>query len=154
MRRAENVDEPQPHPCFCVTTVGTWRALPGDWSAGSHLDRRAGHPTSDVGGNLLRRLELTEPRGCRCCDPTAGTSTRCTSPSTATSSITTVAGRAPEPFTRVHKWRALEAPPVAGRALLRDDRGLRLDRGRDGVVDPENQRQHGHKSTHVSETRV
>ena len=34
VRRAENVDEPQPHPCFCVTTVGTWRSLPGDWTAG------------------------------------------------------------------------------------------------------------------------
>jgi hypothetical protein len=25
VRRAENVNEPQPHPSFCVTTVGTWR---------------------------------------------------------------------------------------------------------------------------------
>jgi len=59
VRRAENVDEPQPHPCFCVTTVGTWRALRGDWTAGPTWTGAQGHPTTDVGGNLLRRLELT-----------------------------------------------------------------------------------------------
>jgi hypothetical protein len=60
VRRAENVDEPQPHPCFCVTTVGTWRALPGDWTAGFTWPGARGEPTSDVGGNLLRRLDLSE----------------------------------------------------------------------------------------------
>src|SRR5207253_9521524 len=30
VRRAENLDEPQPHPCFCATKVGTWKCLPGD----------------------------------------------------------------------------------------------------------------------------
>jgi hypothetical protein len=59
VRRAENVDEPQPHPCFCVTTVGTWRSLPGDWTAGWTWIGAQGRPTSDVGANLLRRLELT-----------------------------------------------------------------------------------------------
>lgn len=59
VRRAENVNEPQPHPCFCVTTVGTWRSLPGDWTAGSTWTAGNGKPTSDVGGNLLRKLELT-----------------------------------------------------------------------------------------------
>jgi hypothetical protein len=59
VRRAENVEEPQPHPCFCVTTVGEWRALPGDWSAGPTWPGARGRPTSDVGGNLLRRLELS-----------------------------------------------------------------------------------------------
>jgi hypothetical protein len=59
VRRAENVQEPQPHPCFCVTTVGTWRDLPGDWSAGPTWPGARGEPTSDVGGNLLRRLELS-----------------------------------------------------------------------------------------------
>jgi hypothetical protein len=59
VRRAENFDEPQPHPCFCVTTVGTWRALPGDWTAGYTWTGARGGQTSDVGGNLLRRLELT-----------------------------------------------------------------------------------------------
>ena len=58
VRRAENVEEPQPHPCFCVTTVGTWRSLPGDWTAGPTWTGAHGRPTSDVGGNLLRKLEL------------------------------------------------------------------------------------------------
>jgi hypothetical protein len=60
VRRAENVDEPQPHPCFCVTTMATWRALPGDWTAGPTWPGARGLPTTDVGANLLRRLELTE----------------------------------------------------------------------------------------------
>ena len=59
VRRAENADEPQPHPCFCVTTVGTWRTLPGDWSAGYMWTGAQGRQTSDVGANLLRRLELS-----------------------------------------------------------------------------------------------
>ncbi len=59
VRRAENVNEPQPHPCFCVTTVGTWRALPGDWTAGPTWLGAQGRQTTDVGGNLLRRLELS-----------------------------------------------------------------------------------------------
>jgi hypothetical protein len=59
VRRAENVDEPQPHPCFCVTTVGAWRALGGDWTAGPTWPGARGKRTTDVGGNLLRRLELT-----------------------------------------------------------------------------------------------
>jgi len=58
VRRAENVEEPQPHPCFCVTSVGTWRRLPGDWTAGPTWPGAHGQPTSDVGGNLLRNLEL------------------------------------------------------------------------------------------------
>jgi hypothetical protein len=58
-RRAENVDEPQPHPCFCVTTVKTWRELPGDWTAGPTWRGARGSATSDVGANLLRRLEST-----------------------------------------------------------------------------------------------
>jgi len=59
VRRAENVDEPQPHPCFCVTTVETWRTLPGDWSAGPMWPGARGTPTTDVGAGLLRRLQLT-----------------------------------------------------------------------------------------------
>ena len=34
VQRSENLGDEQPHPCFCVTTVGTWRSLPGDWSMG------------------------------------------------------------------------------------------------------------------------
>jgi hypothetical protein len=59
VRRSENAEEPQPHPCFCVTTVGTWTRLPGDWTAGFTWTGAHGKPNSDVGGNLLRRLEAT-----------------------------------------------------------------------------------------------
>jgi hypothetical protein len=59
VRRAENAGDPQPHPCFCVTTVGAWRRLPGDWSKGHTWVNSAGVTVSDVGANLLRQLELT-----------------------------------------------------------------------------------------------
>lgn len=59
VRRAENAGDPQPHPCFCVTHVGTWRDLPGDWSEGYTWSGPGGKATSDVGANLLRQLDLT-----------------------------------------------------------------------------------------------
>jgi len=59
VRRAENLDDKQPHPCFCVTTVGFWRRLPGDWSYGYCYRDAHGRLMSDVGANLLRKLELT-----------------------------------------------------------------------------------------------
>ena len=59
-RRAENGNDPQPHPCFCVTTVGTWHSLPGDWSGGYTWMGARSRLITDVGGNLLRVLELTE----------------------------------------------------------------------------------------------
>jgi hypothetical protein len=60
VRRAENVDEPQPHPCFCVTTVKSWNDLHGDWTSGPKWAGARGRLGGDVGGNLLRRLELTK----------------------------------------------------------------------------------------------
>lgn len=60
VRRAENVDEPQPHPCFCAIAVRTWRGLPGDWTAGPTWRGARGTPTSDVGANLLRRLQRSD----------------------------------------------------------------------------------------------
>ena len=59
VRRAENGGDEQPHPCFCVTTVGTWLKLPGDWSLGHRWVLDDGRRPTDVGGNLLRVLELT-----------------------------------------------------------------------------------------------
>jgi hypothetical protein len=59
VRRAENLDEPQPHPSFCVTTVGTWRNLPGDWSLGPVWPAARREVVSDVGATLLRALELS-----------------------------------------------------------------------------------------------
>ncbi len=60
VRRAENLRDMQPHPCFCVTSVKTWRELPGDWSAGHRWTLPDGRHPSDIGGNLLRALELSE----------------------------------------------------------------------------------------------
>jgi hypothetical protein len=60
VRRAENVDQPQPHPCFCVTTVGTWRSLPGDWSGGPTWPGAKGGRVTDVGGSLMRQLALSD----------------------------------------------------------------------------------------------
>jgi hypothetical protein len=59
VRRTENAGDPQPHPSFCATTVGAWQRLAGDWSAGYSWVNDAGERVSDVGGNLLRKLELT-----------------------------------------------------------------------------------------------
>jgi hypothetical protein len=59
VRREENLGDPQPHPCFCVTTVKAWRELCGDWSQGYMWTNTEGRRVSDVGGNLLRKLELT-----------------------------------------------------------------------------------------------
>ncbi len=58
VRRAENVDSPQPHPCFCVMSVGTWRSLPGDWSGGPLWRGGQGWEVTDVGSLLMRKLEL------------------------------------------------------------------------------------------------
>jgi hypothetical protein len=59
IRRAENLGDPQPHPSFCLTTVGFWRELPGDWSCGYTWTNGAGRAVTDIGANLLRALELS-----------------------------------------------------------------------------------------------
>lgn len=56
VRRAENAGEPQPHPCFCVTTIETWNRISGDWTDGPTWEGPHGEPESDVGANLLHRL--------------------------------------------------------------------------------------------------
>ena len=52
---------PVPHPCFCLTTVGFWNDIGGDWDEGSyywHADgrERVGEVT-DVGAKLMVQLE-------------------------------------------------------------------------------------------------
>ncbi|HYM54174.1 MAG TPA: hypothetical protein VES97_02345, partial [Solirubrobacteraceae bacterium] len=59
VRRSESAGDRQPHPCFCVTTVGAWRTLAGDWSDGYAWRGDDGGLVTDAGANLLRRLELT-----------------------------------------------------------------------------------------------
>jgi hypothetical protein len=57
VQRRENNRDIQPHPCFCVTTVGFWKNIGGDWKAGhTWLDCQQNLVT-DVGGNLLGILE-------------------------------------------------------------------------------------------------
>jgi hypothetical protein len=57
VQRYENNGDLQPHPCFCVTTVGFWRAIGGDWHYGGTWLDLDGNEISDVGGNLLTLLE-------------------------------------------------------------------------------------------------
>ena len=55
VRRDENFGDPQPHPCFCATTVGFWKTIGGDWNPGFTWMTSKG-PVTDVGANLLGRL--------------------------------------------------------------------------------------------------
>jgi len=57
VQRRENNGDLQPHPCFCLTTVGFWQAIGGDWREGHRWPNRQGEPVTDVGGNLLGILE-------------------------------------------------------------------------------------------------
>jgi hypothetical protein len=56
VQRLENNGDLQPHPCFCLTTVGFWRSIGGDWREGYAWRNLQGKPVTDVGGNLLGRL--------------------------------------------------------------------------------------------------
>jgi hypothetical protein len=56
VRRDENLGDPQPHPCFCITTVGFWKKIGGDWKRGYQWKNAAGNLVTDVGGNLLGKL--------------------------------------------------------------------------------------------------
>ena len=53
VRRDENLDDEQPHPSFCATTVGFWQAIGGDWNPGYRWRNAAGKEVTDAGGNLL-----------------------------------------------------------------------------------------------------
>jgi hypothetical protein len=55
VRRDENLGDCQPHPCFCVTTVGFWEDLHGDWRGGRWVND-AGREVRDTGGRLLGLL--------------------------------------------------------------------------------------------------
>jgi hypothetical protein len=58
VRRDENRGDRQPHPCFCVTTVGFWNEIGGDWRPGDRAwPDTDGHPVIDVGGTLYWTLE-------------------------------------------------------------------------------------------------
>lgn len=55
VRRDENVGDRQPHPCFAVTTLRTWKMIDGDWSMGKWTTK-GGRVRNDVGGKLLGDL--------------------------------------------------------------------------------------------------
>jgi hypothetical protein len=61
VQRLENDGDIQPHPCFCITTVGFWKSIQGDWKSGYHWKNKRGETVTDVGGNMLevlRRLSV------------------------------------------------------------------------------------------------
>jgi hypothetical protein len=60
IRRDENLGDPQPHPCFCVTTARFWKSLRGEWSGGYAWQARDGTLRTDVGANLLYGLKAAE----------------------------------------------------------------------------------------------
>ena len=55
VQRLENVGDIQPHPSFCITTVGFWWEIGGEWNSGYCWETESGNVT-DVGGNLLKQL--------------------------------------------------------------------------------------------------
>jgi len=56
VRRVENFGDPQPHPCFCVTTVGFWQDIGGDWDEGPQWQNSNGTWQTDVGARLMVAL--------------------------------------------------------------------------------------------------
>jgi hypothetical protein len=60
VRRDENLDDEQPHPSFCATTVGFWTELGGDWNPGYTWKNAAGKDVTDAGGNLLGLLRARD----------------------------------------------------------------------------------------------
>lgn len=57
VQRKENAGDIQPHPSFCMTTVGFWRKIKGNWHHGYEWEISSGEKVTDVGGELLRILE-------------------------------------------------------------------------------------------------
>jgi len=56
--RRDEASDVQPHPCFCLTTVGFWRELGGDWRKGGHSWTNAvGREVSDVGARVLKAVD-------------------------------------------------------------------------------------------------
>ena len=57
VQRYENCGDLQPHPCFCITTVGFWQEVGGDWHRGAKWVSSDGRRVTALGGNLLAALE-------------------------------------------------------------------------------------------------
>ena len=54
--RKENFRDSQPHPSFCLTTVGFWKQINGDWEKGVIWRGENGDTIEDVGGRLMISL--------------------------------------------------------------------------------------------------
>ncbi len=59
--RAENLDDPQPHPCYCLISAQTWDRIGGTWQAGFTWTNSLGDEVTDVGAELLRLVQ-THPQ--------------------------------------------------------------------------------------------
>lgn len=57
IQRKENAGDRQPHPSFCLTTVGFWTSIGGNWGQERGWTNERGEMVHDVGGNLLAILE-------------------------------------------------------------------------------------------------
>lgn len=57
IQRRESLGDIQPHPSFCATTIAFWNKIKGDWKMGYLWKDATGLPVTDVGGNLLMKLE-------------------------------------------------------------------------------------------------
>ena len=56
--KREEASDVQPHPSFCLTTVGFWRQLGGDWrKGGHHWVNAVGREVSDVGARVLKAVD-------------------------------------------------------------------------------------------------
>jgi hypothetical protein len=56
VQRYENNGDIQPHPCFCLTTVGFWQEIGGDWHRDYEWRDQEGKRSFPVGVNLLVAL--------------------------------------------------------------------------------------------------
>ena len=58
IQRLDNNGDIQPHPCFCLTTVGYWKNIGGDWKPGQITwTNDLNEEVADVGGKLLSLLK-------------------------------------------------------------------------------------------------
>ena len=58
VQRAENLGDCQPHPCFCVTTVGFCKQHNVDWNpGGARWQDINGKSITDLGGRVLKLLD-------------------------------------------------------------------------------------------------
>ena len=72
VRRDENLGDRQPHPCFCLTTVGFWNEIGGDWRRGLRPGRRRSATRSPTSAATCSASSPSATSsGDRCCAATA-----------------------------------------------------------------------------------